>query len=53
MGKDLIDNPQLHKPCSKELRPQLEDDSAHHIHNVFSLLSYFKPILHKFKPFRL
>ena len=52
MGEDLIDNPQLHRPCSKELRPQLEDDLAHHIHNVFSL-SYFKPILHVFKPFTL
>ena len=52
MGKDLIDNPQLHRPYSKELRSQLEDDLAHHIHNAFSL-SNFKPILHVFKPFRL
>ena len=41
MGEDLIDNPQLHRPCSKELRPQLEDDLAHHIHNVFSLYSRY------------
>ena len=36
MGEDLIDNPQLHRPSSKELRPQLEDDLAHHIHCLIS-----------------
>ena len=43
MGEDLIDNPQL---------KGAKDDLTHHIHNVFSL-SYFKPILHVFKPSRL
>ena len=44
MGEDFIHNPQLHRPCSKELGSQVEDDLIHHIRNVY----FSFPFLNRF-----